>query len=322
MPLPYLVALFLAVFLGFAQPVAAQTWPSRAVHIVVPFPPGGSADAMARQIAAHLSEVLKSPFVVDNRSGAGGAIGADSVAKAEPDGYTLLFGSNSPLVSAKYINPKLPYDPLKDFTPVVLVAQAPLAVIVNANVPANNLQALIEMARAKPGQLSYATPGPATTGHIGGEWLNKLTGVNLVHVPYRGSAPATIDLVAGQVPIAVDSLVTNMPHIRAGKLRVLAVAARERVPDLPQVPTAREQGVDLEITLWFAIVAPAGTPRDIVTRLNRELDPYVKQSAFKKLLDPITAQAIGGSVEDAQRFLAAEAVLWKKMIESTGITTK
>ena len=317
---PRMIALFMTALLGFGQAASAQNWPARPVRIIVPFPPGGSTDIVARYVATHLAETLKSPFVIENRGGAGGNIGADAVAKAAPDGHTFLFGTTGPLASAKYMNAKLPFDPQKDFAPVVLVAEVPIAVIVNARIQATDLRSLLDMARSKPGQLAYATPGPATTGHIGGEWLKKLAGVDITHVPYRGSGPATNDLVANQVPVAIDSLVSYMPHIRNRELRVLAVATRERFRGLPDVPTAREQGVDMEISLWFAIAAPAGTARDIIARLNREVDAYVKQPSFARQLEALAAQPLGGTVEDAQRYLAAEAARWKKMIESTGIT--
>jgi tripartite-type tricarboxylate transporter receptor subunit TctC len=315
-----LKTLLFSVLIMLSQSVAAQAWPSRPVRIVVPFPPGGGTDVFARQIAAHLGETLKTPFVVENRTGAGGIIGSDMVAKAPADGHTLLFGTTGPLVSVKYMAAKLPYDPQKDFIPVAMVAEVPIAVMVNSKVQINNLKELLDQARGKPGALAYASPGPATTGHIGGEWLNKLTGIELTHVPYRGSAPAAIDVVAGQVPVAVDSLINFMPHIRSKDIRVLAVATRDRFRMLPDVPTARELGVDMEITLWFAFVAPAATPRDIVARLNREIDAYVRTPGFQKLLEPQAAQPMGGSIDDAQRYLAGEHARWKKMIEATRIT--
>ncbi len=313
--------LFLATIslLGAAGPAAAQAWPSRPVRIVVPFPPGGGTDVFARQIALRLSDAMKSPFIVENRTGAGGIIGADQVAKSPADGHTLLFGSTGPLVSVKYMSDKLPYDPLKDLTPVVMVAEVPIAVMVNAKLPIRTLQELLAEAKAKPGTLAYASPGPATTGHIGGEWLNRLAGVQLTHVPYRGSAQAATDVVSGQVPVSVDSLINFMPHIRNREIRVLAVATQDRFPALPEVPTARELGLDMQISLWFALAAPAGTPADIVSRLNREVAAYVVQPEFQKLLEPQAARPMGGSVEDARRYLAAEAVRWQKMIESTGI---
>jgi len=315
-----LTFLLLAVFLGLAGAATAQQWPSRPVRLIVPFPPGGGTDIIARQIANHLAETMKTPFIVENRTGAGGIIGSDMVAKAAPDGYTLLFGTTGPLVSVKYMSPKLPYDPLKDFVPVALIAEVPIVVMVNSKTPIHSFRELLEQARAKPGALSYASPGPATTGHIGGEWLNKLTGISLTHVPYRGSAPAAVDVVAGHVPLAVDSLINFMPHIRSKEIRVLAVATRDRFRLLPDVPTTRELGVDMQISLWFAIAAPAATPRDIVVRLNREINAYVNQPAFEKLLEPLAAQPLSGSVDDAQRYIGAEAERWRKMIESTGIT--
>jgi tripartite-type tricarboxylate transporter receptor subunit TctC len=312
-------SLLFLILVGFAQLASAQAWPSRPVRVIVPFPPGGGTDVFARQISNHLSETLKTAFVVENRAGAGGIIGTDHVAKAAPDGYTLVFATNGPLVSVKYMSDKLPYDPLKDLTPISLVAEVPVAVMVNSKVPIQSLRELIEKGRSKTSAPAYASPGPATTGHIGGEWLNKLTGTSFTHVPYRGSAPAAADVIAGQVPMAVDSLINFMPAIRNKDIRVLAVTTRERFRMLPDVPTARELGIDMEITLWFAFAAPAGTPRDIITRLNRDIDAFVRTPNFQKLLEPQAAQPIGGSVEDAQRHLAAEHARWKRMIDSTGI---
>jgi tripartite-type tricarboxylate transporter receptor subunit TctC len=297
----------------------AQAWPSRPVRLVVPYAAGGSTDIVGRLLAAHLSDSIKVAFVVDNRAGAGGLIGSDAVAKSAPDGHSLLLATNGAIVGAQYINPRMPFDPNRDLVPVALVAEVPLAVMVNGRNPATDLKQLVEQARARPGTIGYATVGPATTGHIGGEWLKKSAGIDMIHVPYKGSAPATSDLVAGTVPVAVDSMLTYLPHIRTGALRALAVLTESRYRGLPAVATAREQGFDLQISLWFGLMAPTGTPVEVLSRLNRETDAWLKRPETERQFEPFAAQPLGGTRDDAVRYLQKENASWKRMIDAAGI---
>ena len=257
---------------AFAAPaVHAQAWPARPVSLVVPYPPGGSADILARSVGAKLGERLGQPVVIENKAGAGTAIGAQAVATAAPDGYTLLLGT----VSSQAINPamnKVGYDPVKDFVAVAPLAAIPFVLVAHPSVPANSVADVVAMAKASPGKVAYASAGPGTSNHLAGELLAGSAQVNLVHVPYKGSAPALNDVLAGHVPLMFDLIATALPNVQSGKLKALAVTGRERSALLPNVPTARESGLrDYEVTAWFGVFAPAGTPQAVVSRLNTEL---------------------------------------------------
>jgi tripartite-type tricarboxylate transporter receptor subunit TctC len=315
----YFRPICVAAQLAVATVPVAAAWPERPVTFVVPNPAGGSTDIVARYIAQHLSATLGANFVVENRPGASGTIGAGSVARATPDGYTFLFGTTGQLASVQYLGIEKNYDPVTDLLPVIYVAQAPIAMITHVDLPVQNMRQLMDYARANPGALSYGTPGVATTSHIGGEWFKHLTGLNIVHVPYRGSGPVTNDLVAGHIKLAFDSPVSNLPHIRSGKLRALAVSSITPFAGLPGVPTLKQEGIDMQITLLFGIVAPSGVPKDIVTRLNQAIDAFLQLPMTKEFLVTLGAEATGGSPEAFARFLAEERERWRTMIQTTGI---
>lgn len=314
-----LSAAFVAALLLVASKPTVAAWPERSVTFVVPNPAGGSTDIIARYIAQHLTGALGVNFIVENRPGASGTIGAGSVARSAPDGYTFLFGTTGQLASVQYLGIEKNYDPTTDLVPVIYIGQAPLAMITNAELPVQNMRQLIDLARANPGSLSYATPGVATTSHIGGEWFKHLTGLNIVHVPYRGSGPATNDLVAGHIKMAFNSPVSNLPHIRSGKLRALAVSSASPFAGLPGVPTLKEQGLDMQIVLLFGIVAPTGVPRDIIQRLNQAIDEFLQRPATKEYLVSLGAEATGGSPEAFGQFLSEERKRWQTIIQATGI---
>jgi tripartite-type tricarboxylate transporter receptor subunit TctC len=250
-----------AAALVLVSPAQAQTWPTKPVRLVVPFAPGGTTDILARLVGQKLSELYGQQFVIENRGGAGGNIGAEIVAKSAPDGYTIMMGTPGTQAINQYVYRTMPYDTVKDFAPVSLVALVANVLAVNPSVPAKDLKELIALAKAKPGTLNFATPGNGTTGHLSTELLKTMAGIALVHVPYRGSGPALQDLLAGQVQMTIDNIPSALPHIQAGNLRALAVTSSKRWFALPNVPTMAEAGVaGYEATSWFVIVAPARTP--------------------------------------------------------------
>ncbi len=260
----------LACLLVFATQATAQSYPSRPVRMVIPLSPGGFADVPGRILASRLSALLGYNVFVENRAGAGGTIGADFVAKSAPDGYTLLF-TGTPHVISAWVYKKLPYDPLKDFEPVALVASGPYVLVVNPQLPVKSVRELIAAAKARPGQIDYASSGNGSAQHLVSALFASMAGIQLNHVPYKGSGPAMQDLLGGQVKVSFAGIPNVLPHVKAGRLRALAVSTPQRSPDLPQVPTVAEAGVPgYQATLWLNLAAPAGTPADIVQRLYAE----------------------------------------------------
>jgi tripartite-type tricarboxylate transporter receptor subunit TctC len=301
------------------QSLLAQDYPQKTIRLIVPYPPGGTADMLARTLGQEMAERLGQQIIIDNRPGAGGNIGADLAAKAAPDGYTILMGT----VATHAINPNLysqmPYDAAKDFAPIVLVATLPNLLVVNPSLPARNVKELIALAKAKPGELAFASAGNGTSQHLSGELFKKMTGVDMIHIPYKGSAPAVTDLVGGQVHLMFDNIPSSLPQVRAGKLRALAVTGPRRSPVLPDLPTLSEAGLPgFSITSWFALFAPAGTPAKILIRLNKEAG---KAIASKELRQQWMAQGIesaGGSAEQLAAFRRIEAPRWEKIIADSG----
>ena len=309
------------VVLGWAGAVRAQNgYPNRALQLVVTVPPGGAADFVARIVGAKLSDALGQTVVTSNRAGAGGTIAAAQVAKSEPDGYTLLLNTITTHGIGPHIYASLPYDPTKDFAPVALVAKLPLVMVVNAELPAQSVNDVIALAKAKPGQLSFASSGNGGAPHLSGELFKSLTATDLLHVPYRGSGPAVVDLVAGRIAIMFDAAPSLLPFITAGKLRVLAAASPQRHPLVPSIPTFAELGLPrMDISLWYGIAAPGGTPQPIVQRLNAELVKILDMPDIRKSFADQGADPKGGTPEEFATFMHDEQTRWGAVVKQAGI---
>jgi tripartite-type tricarboxylate transporter receptor subunit TctC len=308
--------LALAAF-AFAQ--APVAYPTKSIRLVVPFPAGGATDILAREVAKHLTETWGQSVVVDNRPGAAGNIGSELVAKSAPDGYTLEMGTVGTHAINASLYSKMPYDHVKDFVPVILVAGVPNVLVVNPSVPVNSVQELIAYGKANPGKLNFASSGSGTSIHLSGELFKVMTGVQMTHVPYKGSAPALQDLIGGQVQLMFDNLPPSLPQIKAGKLRALAVTSAARAPALPDVPTVAETGLPgFEASSWFGVLAPAGTPPAIVTKLNAEIAKWLTSAEAKEKLVSVGANIAGGTPDDFARHIAAETAKWAKVVKESG----
>ena len=299
-------------------PVRADDFPSRPLRVIVPFSPGGAVDGPMRLIAQHLSQRLGQPVVVENKPGAGATIGTDVVAKAAPDGYTLLLASQTNAISATLYS-KLPFDPIEDFTPVTLIGREPGVVVVNPAVPVTSLQQLIAYVKERPGQIDYASSGNGSGQHLFAALLASRTGMKMNHVPYRGSGQATTDLLGGVVAMSIPGTAGMVGHIKAGKLRALAVTGAARSPQLPDVPTVMEAGVpDYEAYVWMGLLAPKGTPPAIVERLNREVLAVLVQEDVKKYMATAGIEIVGSTPAEFGTFFRHEKNLWAKVIRDTG----
>ena len=315
------VSVALSAALAVALPAHAQSaYPSKVIKIVVPTAPGGGNDAMARIVAAKLQERWKQAVIVENKAGGNGAIASEYVARAAPDGYTILLG----YIATHGINPglsKVPYDPVKDFVPIAEIAEAQGVLVVNPSVPAKTVKELIALAKAKPGTMSYASAGNGTAPHISGELFKQQAGVDLLHVPYKGSGPAMTDTLAGTTQIMFPSLVAATPHIKSGKLRALAVTGSKRSPLYPDLPTVAESGVaGFEITQWYGFFAPAKTPADIVDKLNKEIVAVMKEPDVAKKFADQGADIVTGSSADFGKLVERELARWSKFIKEAKIT--
>lgn len=297
----------------------AQDYPNRAVKIVVSYAPGAENDRLARLAAQHLADQLKQPFVVENKPGAAGVIGSEFVANAPPDGYTLLLGNASTLAIMGSMYPKLPYKPL-DFEPVSVLASIPSVLVVNASLPAKNVAEFIALARAKPGELNYGSPGAGTSMHLTAVLFAAQTGIKIVHVAYKGAAPAVTDLLGGQVQFMFQNVPTVLPHIRSGRLHALAVTTPARVPILPAVPTLTESGIrDADSVSWFAIVAPKGTPAAITSLLQGEINKAWLKPEVRQSLEALGADPVASTPAEAGAFMRAEYAKWEKAVNAAGL---
>jgi tripartite-type tricarboxylate transporter receptor subunit TctC len=320
MTLPLPRRLLLAALLCAAGLAHAQGWPAKPIHLVVPFTPGGSSDILGRAIAQKLQEAWGQPVVIDNVPGAGGSLGADRVAKAAPDGYTLLMGHIGNLAVAPAIYPKLPYDPLRHFAPVAWVANVPNVLAVHPSVPAQTLPELIALAKARPGQLNYGTGGNGSAAHLATEYLKLESRTFMVHVPYRGTAPAVTDLIAGQIQLVFTGGPAVIPFVKSGQLRALAVSSRKRLEALPNVPTVAESGYkDFEADQWYGVVAPAGTPPDIVRKLNAQINQALASAELKARLQAEGAIAMPATPEAFGMLIAREIARWKPVVQAGNI---
>ena len=308
----------LAASLGFSA--AAQTYPNQPIRMISPFPPGGSVDITARLIAEPLGAQLGTRIVIDTRSGASGNIGMEAAARAAPDGYTLVLNT-IPLVTNQSLFDKLPWDPVRDFAPIGMVATSPHILVVPNRVAARNVDDLVRLARANPGKLSYASAGVGTTFHLCTEMFKDATGTFILHIPYRGGGPALLDTLSGQVDLSFPTLAAALPHVKAGSLRGLAVTGIARSSLLPDVPTLREAGVkDFQFSQWLALLAPAGTPPEIVGRLNVALRQVLNSAEVREKFQAQAFESLVTSPEEAGKFIASEVPRFARLIKTRGIT--
>jgi len=299
---------------------APANWPDRPLRMIVPLPAGSAADSVGRLIAQRLAARLAQPVIVENRAGASGAIGADAVAKAAPDGYTLGMATSTTHMTAAVLNAKLPYDPIKDFAPVAIVGVSPYVLVVNPKVPANNIAELIALAKAKPRTLSYSSVGNASQGHLAAELFSAMAGVELNHIPYKTSTHAVIDLNEGRIDMQFGILGSSLALIREGKLRALAVTTPQRLEDVPDVQTMVEAGLPgYDVSLVFAVVTPAGTPRPVIARLNREIGEFVVTPEVKRVLAAQAIQTVSSTPEELRERIAKEIELWRGIAQKAGI---
>jgi tripartite-type tricarboxylate transporter receptor subunit TctC len=297
----------------------AQSWPTKTVRLISPFAAGGGTDAFARPLAAQLSQQMGQQFIIDNRAGAGGTIGADIAAKAAPDGYTFLVGAVHHTIAVS-VYAKLPYDLERDLVPVTLVAAVPSVVVVYPKVPINSIKELIAYAKANPNKLNYGSAGNGTSHHLAGEMFKTATGTQLNHIPYKGAGPAMADLLGGQVDLMFDGMGTSAPQIRGNKLRPLAVTTATRSPAFPDVPTMREAGVPgYEVTTWYGLWAPAGTPADVIVKLQQEVAKAMQRPEIRDVWAAQGAGAGGNSPEEFAAFVKAETAKWAKVVKDTGV---
>ena len=310
----------LAALVAVATPLAtAQTFPVKPIRFVVPFAPGGGTDLLARAIGQRLTDVLGQPVVVDNRAGAGGVIGADLVAKAAPDGYTIVLGSPGPLTINPNLRPSIPYR-LKDFAPITLATISPFVLVVNPALGVASVKELIALAKAKPGALNFGSGGNGSVAHLSGEQFKALAGVQITHVPYKGSNPSIIDLIGGQLQLVIDNLPVLVLHVRSGRLKALALGTRKRSVLLPEVPTMIEAGVPgYQASTAFGVLAPAGTPRAIMARLNREIVTILRAPDLIERFAGLGLEAVGSTPEEYAEHLRAELAQYSKLIKSIGL---
>jgi len=315
--LVHAVALTLALSGGSAL---AQTWPTKPITLIVPFPPGGTTDVLARALGEKLSQALGQPIIVETKPGAGATLGADYVAKSKADGYTLLVGAVHHTIATS-VYKKLPYDFQKDFAPITTVALVPNVLVVNASTPVKNVAELVALAKAQTGKLTYGSNGNGTAQHLIGTQFQNLTATEIVHIPYKGSGPLATDLLGGQITMSFDTVTPVLQHIKGGKLRPLAVTTAKRSSALPDVPTLDEAGLKgFNIGTWFGILAPAATPKDIVARLNSEMVKVIQSPEFKKRMDEIGAEPVGNSAAEMAAQIRAETEKFAKLVKDGKVT--
>jgi tripartite-type tricarboxylate transporter receptor subunit TctC len=299
----------------------AQAWPSRPVTMVVPFPAGGSADVLARAVAQDFSERLGQQFVVENRAGAGGNLGGAAVAKAAPDGATILFATPGPAAINKLMYKSAPYDPVRDLVPAVLVAKSPVVIVANPHAPVKDFKEMVAYAKANPGKLNVGHPGNGTIGHITSELLQQSMGIGMTNVPYRGGAPLMSDLMGGQVHVGIDFITTYIPLVKEGKLRAFAVTTSRRAVELPDTPTVQELGfAGFEASAWYTIMTPTGTSPEVGQKINAAINAYLQSAKGRQQLATFAMQAAGGTPADAAKFIAGELAKWGPVIKAANIS--
>jgi len=314
-----LIAVLATLGLMAAVPAQAQQYPAKPIRLIVPFVAGGSADVLSRVLAQRLTQQYGQQVVVENRPGSGGHVGAEAAARAAPDGYTIVFGTIG-IHAAYTIYSKLNYDPSRDLQPVSMYADVPNILVVHPSVPVKNVKEFIALAKSNPGRLNFGTAGSGSSTHMAGEWFKLYTGVNLTHVPYKGSAQAMQDLLGGQIELMFENLPTAIAQVRAGKIRSLGMTSRERSPSMPEVPTLAETGVPgFEATAWFTIAAPTKVPADIIRKLNVDMNAFLKAPEMQQRWIDMGVVPLGGSPADAEKFFVVEREKWGKVIKAAGI---
>ena len=312
--------LWLVAGVLWAAGSAAQNYPTKPIRMICPFAPGGGTDFVARIVGKELNDALGQPLVIDNRGGAGGAIGTELAARSTPDGYTLLLGSAGPLAIQPGLSARLPYDPLKDFAPVTLVSSMPYVLVVHPSLPVESMQELLALARAKPGQLNFGSPGNGSTTHLATELLKMLAKVDVVHVPYKGVAPALTDLLAGQVQFMSGDLSSVLPQVKAGRLRALAVTGAQRSSFVPELPTIAESGVPgYAASGWFGVLAPAATPRGIITRLNAVIVKGIRGAEAHQRLAALGGDVVANTPAQFAAYIREDLAKWSKLIKVIGL---
>ncbi len=319
--MPLLARVLLSISLSIAAAWApAQSYPVKTVRWISPWPAGGANDILSRAIGQELTRSFGQQVIIDNRPGASGTIGTDFVAKSAPDGYTITLGSTPTHATAPSVYATLPYDPLRDFAPVTLIATLPNVLVVHPSVPAASVKELIAIAKAQPGKLNFASTGNGTSQHLSGELFKVMSGVDMVHVPYKGTAPALTDLLAGQVDLAFDNMPALLPHIQSGKLRALAVTPSRRSATLPNLPTVAEAGLPgYDASVWFGVFVPAATPRDIINRLHDAIVKGLNTPELKQRMAGIGAEVVGNTPDEFGAYWRAEIPKWAKVVKAAGI---
>jgi len=312
-----LIALSFVAALGAA---IAQPYPTKPVRLVIPYPPGGGSDTIGRPLAQKMSEGLGQQVVVENRGGANGNIGMEAVARAAPDGYTIVFALSAQLAVNPGLYQKLPYDPVRDYAPITLLGAGGYILVVHPSLPVKSVKELIALAKTRPGQIAYSSSGNGSGGHLAAELLNSMAGIRMLHVPYKGGGPALMDLIAGQVQVLFSTQLASWPHVQSGRIRALAVSTAKRPASLPDLPTVAEAGVPgYDSGVWYGVLAPAGTPREIIMRLNGEIVRVLNHPDYRGLLVNNTIDPIGSTPEQLGQFIKSELVKWAKVVKDAGV---
>ena len=320
---PFAVGIALAATLAiFSAAAAAQSYPARPIRMIVPYPPGGSTDPTGRAFAAWLSEALGQPVVVDNRPGAGATIGHGLGAKATPDGYTLLLGTSGGLAVAPALHAKLPYDPLRDFAPIGLGVYTPFLLVVHPGLPVASLKDFIELGKVQPQRINFASPGTGTPNHLGAELLKVMTGFRFVHIPYKGGGPAIVDVMAGRAQALFGGIPYTGPHVKSGRVRAMAIGHPSRIGSWPDVPAVAETLPGFNNTTWFGLLAPAGTPKAVITRINGEMKKALADPEFVRQLAAMGLEPAGGTPGEFQAMIRSELARWTKVVKEAGISAQ
>ena len=312
-------ALIIPIFAFTCAQVFAQSYPAKPIRLIVPYPPGGATDIFGRILGARLGELLGQQVVPEQRAGAAGVLGAEAAARAAPDGYTLVVGQASNLAINQHLMSKLPYDPVKDFAPITLIATSPNLLVVHPSLPARSVNDLVALAKARPGSINYASAGNGSPGHLAAEYFKKLAKVDIVHIPYKGATPALTDVIAGQASLYFTSPIAAQPYVQSGRLRQLAVTSAQRFPPLPDVPTVAESGLrDYEIVSWWGLLAPAGVPKEIIARVHAEAVKALNTAEMKERLAGQGAMVVTNTPEQFAAYIKSEIANWGRIVAVSG----